>query len=271
MLSKEVEVIAIGVIPSAEETSPRRHHDHLMPGVDLVIPTPHSERLLDGVTAEEEAIDLRAAVEQELGSSLLSELCVDVGARGGADVEVYLENIGAGHRFPSGAALDRRLWVELLALNADGEVMFSSGEVASEQPAVDLEMSDPFMWLLRDRALTSSGEETHLFWEIDSVERSTLPPATQLDRQDPDYEEPHVLRRYRFGSEQPVREIHLSVKMRPIGLEVLQKLVKEQLLEESTLSLMPTYDLRSAQRIWRAEEATPRRTLSGRTLLCTSL
>ena len=120
-------------------------------------------------------------------------------------------------------------------------------------------------------ALSQIEQKTHLFWEIQSVERSTLPPATLLNRQDSRYEEPHVLHRYRFGSDQPVREVHVHVMMRPIGLEILQKLVDRQLLEANILSLMPTYDLRSAHRVWRAEEATPQRTLSGRNLLCTSL
>ena len=270
MPSREVDSIAQGALGNSVGAQSRRHHDHLMPGVDLVISTPHREHLLSYGSSTEQAPKLREAVERELGFSLLSELCVEVGARGGADVEVYLENIGAGHRFPSGAALDRRLWVELRALDADGEVIFSSGEVAPDQPAVELELVDPQMWLLRDRALTSSGEETHFFWEIDRVERATLPSATLLSPQNPDYEEPHVLHRYRFGTERVIREIHLNVKMRAIGLEVLQDLVERQLLPQTAVTSMPTFDLRSARRVWRAEEATPRLTLSGRRLLCTS-
>ena len=270
MPSREVDTIAQSAQGVGVESESRRHHDHLMPGVDLVIPTSHSEYLRTYGASAAQMTTLREAVERELGFSLLSELCVEVGARGGADVEVYLENIGAGHRFPSGAALDRRLWVELRALDADGEVIFSSGEVAPDQPAVDLELADPLMWLLRDRAFNSYGEETHFFWEIDRVERATLPSTTLLSPQSPDYEEPHVLRRYRFGTERVVREIHLNVKMRAIGLEVLQNLVDRQLLSQTVMASMPTFDLRSAHRVWRVEEATPRLTLSGRRLLCTS-
>ena len=94
-----------------------------------------------------------------MSGTLLSELCVEPGALGGADVEVYLENVSAGHRFPSGAALDRRLWVTLTARDAMGNVLYTSGEVATDQPAVDVEKQDEQFWLLRDQAFDASGED----------------------------------------------------------------------------------------------------------------
>ena len=209
---------------------------------------------------------LRDAVERELNLTLLSELCAEVGVEGGADVELYLENISAGHRFPSGAALDRRLWVELNALDARGEVVYSSGVVSPESPASEIALSDPLMWLMRDRAFDLQAQETHHFWEVDAVERATLPPSRLEGTEG---EEPHVLHRYRFGSPTPIREIQVTIYLRPIALEVLYELQDAGLLSRDVIDQMPQYELRDARQIWRVEEAIPLATRSGRMLLCT--
>ena len=253
-------------------TPTRRHHDHLMPGVDPVL-TPYEPRDEADESAEITRT-LNDAIESELNVTLLSELCAEVGVTGGAAVELYLENVSAGHRFPSGAALDRRLWVELLALDARGEVMWSSGVVPPLTPAVEIERADPSMWLIRDRAFDQTGAETHRFWEIVDVTRGTLPPPTltpNTPTREDDYEDSHVLKRYRFATPRAIVALELRVKMRPMALELIYELIERGLLSDETLLELPTFELRSARQTWRFEEAAARVTLSGRELLCVPL
>jgi len=249
--------------PSTAQTT---YHDHLMPAVDLVSNNVHAEAL--------QSLSQRSLIEEvkaELELTLLSELCGEIGVDGGGDFEVYLENVSAGHRFPSGAALDRRLWAELTVTDIDGHILYTSGAITAEQPVVKAALDDPQLWVLRDQAFNAAGEETHRFWDIASVVRNTLPPSTLLSRTNENFEESHVLHRYRFGTELPIYEVRLRIFLRPIALELLNELVNLELLNEEVLLNMPTYELSTATRIWRADEALLQGTLSGRTLLCTPL
>ena len=251
---------------TGSDVNSNTHHDHLMPAVDIVHNQAHGKALL-----ELNGRDLFSATQDELNLSLLSELCGEVGVNGGGEFELYLENVSAGHRFPSGAALDRRVWIEFLAFDFEGELVFASGQVPSEQGVDDYAEQDPYLWLLKDQAFNGSNGKTHRFWEIQRVERNTLPPSTLLSPLDPNYEEAHVLKRYRFGSDRPVYEVQMRVFIRPIAYELIQELIDLELLDVEWLSKQSTFELEYARQTWRADEAMVRQTLSGKTLLCTSL
>ena len=250
-----------GYIASLDGLPQRIVHDHLMPGVDVALtPFPDHDLMVE-------------AVQGSLRSLLLSEICVLPGVSGGGEVEVYLENLAAGHRVPSGAALDRRMWVELSAFNAEGEVLFESGQVNENQAVVDqakqeADRQGSSLWMMHDQAYNSSGEITHHFWEIDTVERLTLPSPTILSPLDPEYEDPHVLHRYRFGSETPIDRIDIRVWIRPMGRDILVPLVEQGRLEQAVLDRLPTFEITNAARIWWKEDATLKTTPSGREGLC---
>ena len=86
------------------------------------------------------------AVQRELDPTLATELCLTVNP---AEIRVLasLENIAAGHSFPSGAAQDRRVWVEIIAYDADGQIVAQSGVVEEGQPLVTVADA----WRLGDR------------------------------------------------------------------------------------------------------------------------
>ena len=93
------------------------------------------------------------------------------------------------------------------------------------------------------------------FREINTVRRGTLPTLTLLPPSDDIYEEPHVLRRYRFGSERPVVSVEIKVYLRPIALELLYELRDEGLLSRS--GLMPSLPLSLLQQIELGALRTP--------------
>ncbi|MCP4873290.1 MAG: hypothetical protein GY898_31755 [Proteobacteria bacterium] len=211
----------------------RRVHDHSMPGVDIAI-TDWPER--------EAQLEL---VQESLDGTLIGSVCVNPNA-GLFDIQVTLENAGAGHAWPSGAAADRRAWVELKAYDAAGTEIFTSGVVGDTEPIAEL--VDPWLWLLRDTMTDANGDEVHMFWEATDSESDLLPPSVTFDATSPDFIH-WVQRTYTVVAGQPAR-VEARVRLRPMGLEILQSLVDSGDLAEEHLSEFPTFDLGSVTMVW---------------------
>ena len=98
-------------------------HSHEMPGIDMALtPWPGTERQ-------------KQLIQESLDTSLFTSVCVFDGGDGTHRIRVELENIGAGHSFPSGAALDRRVWVEVVGYDAEGNRIFGSGKSKPDKPS----------------------------------------------------------------------------------------------------------------------------------------
>lgn len=235
----------------------RRVHAHGMPGVDVAL-TPFPGREIQ-----------RQQIQRLLDDSLGTEICV-IQIAGGADIEFFLDNLSAGHHFPSGAALDRRLWVELRAFAGDTEV-FASGVVGDGEPIAHLD--DPQLWLLRDHAFDAEGQPTHDFWKVAAVDREPrtplnhLPAPTTADPLAPGFINTHTPHRYRVASAAPLTRVEVRLRLRPIGLEILDELVASGDLDPAIRDAMPTFDF--AHATWTPEAAVLRPTdFSGREALC---
>ncbi len=190
----------------------RRLHSHRFPAVDLpLIPAPGAEALAEGVQAF-------------LDTSLQSALCVR-GTAGAAQIQVVLDNVAAGHRWPSGSAQDRRAWVEVTAYAA-GAVIYQSGAVPPGTSVTDL--SDPDLWLIRDCLFDEQGAEVHMFWEAAEYESNLLPAQVTFDQSDPRYYQSHVFQSYPRSAVLPVYpdRVTLRVHLQPIGLDVFDQLVQ---------------------------------------------
>ncbi len=221
-----------GAAAVTEHLPVRRLHDHSWPGVDTA--------LIDFPEREQQA----EMIQRELDSSLQARLCV-LPEPGGVRVVVRLENFSAGHRFPSGTAFDRRVWVELRAL-ASSEVLLTSGVVAADEPISSL--VDPNLWLMRDRLLDETGEQVHFPWQAASVESETLSASVTSDPADPRFYH-YVERSWPIYGAIPDR-IELRVRMRAVGLEVLQQLVDRAALDSSLPGQQPTWDLGNTVLVW---------------------
>jgi hypothetical protein len=229
-----------------------RIHDHSFPGVDLaVVDFPQREAQ-------------RALVQASLDNTLISEICV-LERRGGAEVEYYLENIGAGHHLPSGSSLDRRLWVELRAYS-DGAEIHQSGVVADGQPVASL--TDPDLWLLRDTAVDAQGDPTHDFWKVAVVTPGTLPVVRAFAPTEPGYINPHILHRYTIATDAPLERIETRVRLRPVGLEVIDELVESGDLAPGIRDALPTFTLGGTTLTWTRDAAQLRLSPVGREALC---
>jgi hypothetical protein len=193
----------------------RRLHSHQFPGVDLAL------------TTFPEADAQRQAVQAFLNTTLQSSLCVR-GMGAGTTLQIILDNVAAGHHWPSGATQDRRAWVQVTAY-AGGSPMYQSGavDVASSMPATALD--DPDFWLFRDCLFDDQGKEVHMFWEAASYESNQLPGQLTFNPADIAFYQTHVAQTYpRAGvlktlPSYPDR-VTLRVALQPFGLDVLADL-----------------------------------------------
>lgn len=224
-----------GIAADAKGVKTRRVHAHTFPGVDVALTDfPHTDQQ-------------RALIQQELNDTLRAEICV-AQLVDGAVMEVTLENVSAGHRFPSGASQDRRAWVEVRAFSG-GSAVYESG-VVQDQTAVS-DLADPDLWQLRDFAFDAAGQPAHMFWDIAKLESTTIPGPVTFDRSDPDYFATHVKRRYPRADSMPNQlttmpdRVTVLVRLRPMGLDVLDDLVQSGHLDSALKDKMPTFDITS--------------------------
>ncbi len=216
----------------------RRVHDHAMPAIDVAITT----------FPEQDA--QKAAVQELLDTTLSAELCV-TWANDETQLNLTLENITAGHSFPSGAAHDRRVWVEVAAYQ-DENLVFSSGLLSENEPLAALE--DEQLWRFGDQIYDDDGHEVHMFWDARTIESNLLPAPTTLLPGTPHYTNTHKLHTYRIAGELPDRAT-IAVKFRALGIDILQDLVDSGDLNPAHLSSFQTMTLASTQIQWTQNQA----------------
>ncbi len=211
-----------GAAATTEGAPERRVHDHGFPGIDTaLIEWPNRAEQLD-------------LVQRELDGTLLVDICAR-DQSDGLQIEVLLDNLGAGHGFPSGATMDRRAWLELTAYRGD-EVVWQTGVVGDDEVATQVAAADTDMWLLHDTMFDSAGQPTHDFWEAASIEGEVVlgPLAGQPNSN-------HLTRTWTVPSD--VDRVTGHMKVRAIGREVLTELVDDGYLDGSVLAQMPTFSL----------------------------
>jgi hypothetical protein len=245
---------ALEPIATAGNAPLRRRHAHDFPGVDLA--------LTDFPFAEQQ----KAKIEDLLGTTLQSALCVR-GFGKLASLVVVLDNVAAGHNWPSGAAQDRRAWVELTAYQA-GQVIYRSGGPAPDGSAPN--DGDPDLWLLRDRGCSASSKEVALFWQARSVQTATLPAPVAMAA-DPSSSRSHVFRTFPVNGSLPKSpdKVTMQVHLAPIGSDVVRTLIESGDLDPSVLSALATLNV-GEPLTWTAESATETYLEAGLPMSCIS-
>jgi hypothetical protein len=221
------------VLPGGPRT--RALHDHVFPGVDIAL----SGGAPDGGNAANDAgesIQLNeSGVQSFLETTLrVAQLCVeyqtDPTDRQRIRLLVDVDNVGAGHSWPSGAAHDRRAWADLRVL-VDEQVVYTSGEPAAGTDV--LANPDPDLWLLRDRVSKSDGSDAHMFWDVAKIEPGTIPGALTRVVGAPGYDNTHVVRSFPLAPDSWIAapfdaarvRVELRLRLQAIGYDVLDDLV----------------------------------------------
>jgi hypothetical protein len=213
--------------------------EHTFAGVDVAL-TPWPE-----TDAQRQAIlrDLKAAVSPRL--------CVVPLA--GGEIHLRLDNVGAGHMWPSGAAHDRRAWAEVIAYDAADQVVFQSGVVADDQDPEDL--ADPHLFRLWDEVFDADDQPALFFWEVARYQSSLLPPAVTTDPNDPRFDH-SVTKIYPVpGLVASIARVNVRVRLRPLPLHLVDELQASGHLDSSVRAAIPTFDLEGTTLEWRPELA----------------
>ena len=212
----------MGLAAQVEDVPVRRIHDHRMPGAQVAL------------TEWVGAAELRAAVQRELDSTVGVQLCVGP-TPFGVMATVILDNIGAGHAWPTSSSLSRRAWVEVVAVEGDA-VSWSSGTVPDGAPVIDQRDT----WILRTRGLGPDGAPEEMPWRTATIESEILPVQSSSTAA-------HTLARLYQIPGAPSK-ITARVHLRPIGLDVVRSLQDSGDLAEAPV--MPTFTLAGSTVVW---------------------
>jgi len=226
---------------STISTNERTLHAHSFPAVD------------QAVTDFPEKDAQRAAAQALLDQVLQPTLCLNELTN---TLELTLENITAGHGFPSGATPDRRAWIELTAYS-QGQVIYSSGA----QSALPLEDSaDPDLWLMRDCLFDGANQEVRMFWQPTIVLGNEVPGSVMQNIKDPSsFNCSHPKKSYPETGALPAAPDHVTVKvhLQAIGDDVLADLVQSGDLDATIPPLVARYELGGAAALdWTPQAAT---------------
>jgi hypothetical protein len=190
-----------------------------------------------------------------LDPNLCATLCVNPAATGGTNVDIFLHNEFSGHSFPSGAAQDRRVWVDFEVFAGD-ESLLASGAIPDDQSVDAYAASgvDPNLWLFRDRMLDEAGNEVHMFWEARDVESDLLLASSILSPSGD--ASTWQARRFHVESD-AVDLVTMAGRMRAMDLAVVDDLIASGDLDPAIRGTIPTLPLAAWQLTWTPALAEP--------------
>jgi hypothetical protein len=224
----------------------RDRHSHMFVGVDVAV-----SDFPDATLGPELRTEQAAGIAEVRKSALCASLCVREDPGGGAELNIWLHNEAAGHSWPSGAAADRRAWLELIARDDTNAVVWESGVITEDQAIAELD--DPNLWLLRDQLLDADGVPTHMFWEAQSYTSNLLGVPETFGAGA--HEVTWATRSYTL--ETMPAELHMRMLLRTMGREVLADLVASGDLDPAVVEQFETYEVPPASLDWTPDTATP--------------
>jgi Cytochrome c554 and c-prime len=237
--------------PAAEKAGlvvgPRDLHEHLFPGADVALtPFPVTGDANDDAFLESHH---RSRIQFSLNNTVqVKEICVQEADETHVRLTVQLENIGAGHFWPSGASHDRRAWVEVKAY-LDGNLVYASGAVAPGEDVTTL--GDPDLWLFRDELRGIGDKEPHMFWDIaESIPRMLPAPITRNPGLE-DFYKNHRTREFPLARSQTIAapldrkrlRVTVLIRLQPMGFDVLDDLIASGHLDPGVRNKMPIFNL----------------------------
>jgi hypothetical protein len=225
-------------------------HEHLWPAIDQALTAfPEAAAQTAGIQR-----DLDPAVAVIGPTSFASNvqpggICLDPPGV----LSVRIDSIGTAHFWPSGAAQDRRAWLEVIASDKDGVVLFSTGAVPDGPGRVDPEqLADPNLFGLWDRAFKDDGSPAHFFWDIARVDSKLLRPPITLDKNSPAFDHSSTVKFDVTGSFAGIDHITARLRIRPLSYALLDDLVGSGDLATAAAARLPTLDIVGTQSTWTA-------------------
>jgi hypothetical protein len=221
-------------------------HEHLWPAIDQALsPFP-------GVDAQAAGIrrDLDPAIAVVGPAPLTSNvqpggICLDPPGV----LTVRIDSIGTGHMWPSGAAQDRRAWLEVVATDDAGAHPVETTVPDGKDPE-ELGNSDLFgLW---DRAFKDDGTPAHMFWDVARVDSKLLRGPVTLDPNSPLFDHSSTVR-INVANYTAIHTITARIRIRPLSYAVLDDLVRSGDLAADVASQLHTLDILGTQSTWTRE------------------
>jgi hypothetical protein len=220
------------------------YHEHMWPSVDQALtPFPQMAEQAAGI---KDILDpsIQVVGLKPLGSFAYGGICLDPPGV----LSVRIDSINVGHNFPSGAAQDRRAWLEVIAYNASGTQIWSSGVVPDGMDPEQI--NDPTLFGFWDKTFKADGSSAHFFWEVDRVESKLLKGAVTLDANSPLYDHSSTAK-FTIGPQYTNFErITTRMRMRALPYEVIDELIASGDLAAGTRAELKTIDLLGTQKEW---------------------
>ncbi len=255
------------IFPSGPAT--RNLHSHLFPGVDVALNAGDADGGADAGATTNDAGTAQnqpnndASVQSFLETTLrVARLCVeyqtDPTDRARIRLLIDLDNVGAGHFWPSGAAQDRRAWADVRVF-VDDQVVYTSGEPAAGADVLALQ--DPDLWVLRDHATKADGTEARMFWDVAQITPGTIPAPLTLVVGAPGYDNTHAVRNFPLALDswiaapfdQTRLRVELRLRVQAVGYDVLDDLVSSGHLDPSVRNAVTDRTLLLNRALTRAE------------------
>jgi hypothetical protein len=211
---------------------PQGFHDHHFAGIDTALtPFPQTAEQL---VAIHEILDGSARIIGPFNSITQSQfggICLDPDSR----LRIRVDNVGSGHAWPSGAAMDRRAWLEVRAFDVDGTVVFERGVTPADQDPLDTPgIVNPPTFGLWDRVFKEDGSPAHFFWEVASIESQLLPNPVERNG------DHSITVTWDVANPGEIDRIEARLLIRALPFELIDELVTSGDLDPAIRERLPT-------------------------------
>jgi hypothetical protein len=236
------------VIADAQGLEVKSHsngfHEHLWPAIDQALtPFPEGDMLAAGIKRD---LDPAIAI---IGPAAFATnvqyggLCLDQPGL----LRVRIDSISIAHDWPSGAAQDRRAWLEVIAYDSTNAVVFQSG-VVPDQTDPEQVANTIGLW---DLTYKEDGSPAHFFWDVTRVDSKNLlrPPIT-LDKNSPAFDHSSNITFHVEGVFTTIDHITARIRIRPLSYAMLGDLVSSGDLDAAVPSRLQTLEILGTQRTW---------------------
>ena len=223
-------------------------HEHLWPAIDQALtPFPGIEEQAAGIKRDLDPAIIIIGPTPRTGPPSPGGICLDPPGV----LTVRIDSLGTGHSFPSGAAQDRRVWLEVTAYRADDTVVFQSGKVPDgTDPDELIRTTDPNLFGLWDRTFKQDNSTAHFFWEVARIDSQLLLGPTTLDPNSPQFDHSRTARFEIGPSYAEIDRIEAVVKLRALPFEVLDELIASGDLDPAVRDRVPTLEIGATKRNW---------------------
>jgi hypothetical protein len=224
-------------------------HEHLWPAIDQALsPFPGTEAMAAGIKRDLDPSIAIVGPAPFASNVQPGGICLDPPGI----LSVRIDSIGTAHNWPSGAAQDRRAWLEVIAYDKEedgGTDVFHRGVVLDEMDPEQLD--EPDLLGLWDRTFKDDGTPAHFFWEVARYESQSLRPPVTLDKNLAAFDHSSTVKYDVPAQFTTIERIDARVRIRPLTYALLDDLIGSGDLDPAVRSRLQTLDIFGTQRTWR--------------------